>query len=91
MESRHCATLTIELVQTGPSLISKFEEMATYLASDFLFLCRHLWECQNEAWPSLNQLNGGCGTPPNFPLVPLAFEYLALTQVYRPTFFWWRL
>ena len=30
-----------------------------------------------------------CGTPPTFPLVPLAFGYLSLTRVY--TFFWWRL
>ncbi len=28
-----------------------------------------------------DQLNSGFGTPPTFPLVPLAFEYLPLTQV----------
>ncbi len=33
--------------------------------------------------------HGGCDTPPTLPLVPLAFEYLPLTQVY--TFFWWRM
>ncbi len=59
------------------------------VASDFLFLCRHLLEFQNEAWSSLNQLNGKCDAPPTFPLAPLDFEYLVLPQVY--TFFWWRL
>ncbi len=59
------------------------------VASDFLFLCRHLLEFQNEAWSSLDQLKGGCGAPPTFPLAPLDFEYLALPQVY--TFFRWRL
>ena len=49
MESR-CATPTNEFVQTGPSLILKFKEMAT------LFLCRHLLGFQNEAWSSLDQL-----------------------------------
>ncbi len=59
------------------------------VASDFLFLCPHLLEFQNEAWPSLDQLKGGCGAPRTFPLAPLDFEYLALPQVY--TFFRWRL
>ena len=59
------------------------------VASDVLFLCRHLLEFQNEAWSSLDQLKGGCGASPTFPLAPLDFEYLALLQVY--TFFWWRL
>ncbi len=54
-----------------------------------LFLCRHLLEFQNEAWSSLDQLNGRCGAPPTFSLAPLDFEYLALLQVY--TFFRWRL
>ena len=34
-------------------------------------------------------LNGGCDAPPTFPVAPLAFESLALPQVY--TFFWWTL
>ncbi len=59
------------------------------VASDFLFLCRHLLEFQNEAWSSFAQLTGGCGVPPTFPLAPLDFEYFALPQVY--TFFRWRL
>ncbi len=67
MESRRCATHSNELVQTGPSLILKF----------------------NEAWSTLDQLNGGCGASPPLPLVLLDFEYLPLTQVY--TFFRWRL
>ncbi len=65
MKSRGCAKLTIELVQTGPSLF------------------------QNEAWSTLDQLNGWCDAPSNFLLAPLDFEYLAVPQVY--TFFWWRL
>ncbi len=108
MKSRGCAKPPTELVQTGPSLILKFKEMAAYqnfyancmevngdlwilryfsreVASDFLFLCRHLLEFQNEAWPSLDQLTGGHGAPPTFPLASLDFEYLALPQVY--TFF----
>ncbi len=32
-------------------------------------------------WSKLGQLNSGCASPPIFPLVPLTFEYLALTQV----------
>ncbi len=68
MEGRGCAKPTIELVQSGPSLILKF---------------------QNEAWSSLDQLNGGCVAPPTFPVAPLGLEYLALPQVY--TFFRWRL
>ncbi len=56
---------------------------------DFLFLCHHLLEFQNKVWSSFDQLKGGCGAPPTFPLVPLDFEYLALLQVY--TFFRWRL
>ena len=44
---------------------------------------------QNEAWSTLDQLNGGCVAPPTFPIAPLGFEYLALLQVY--TFFWLRL
>ncbi len=59
------------------------------VVSDFLFLCRHLLEFQNEAWSSMDQLNGKCEAPPTFPLAPLDFEYLVLRQVY--TFFWWRL
>ncbi len=39
-------------------------------------------ELQNEAWSSLDHLNGGCGTPPTFPLVSLALENLPFTQVY---------
>ena len=34
---------------------------------------------QNEAWSSLDQLNGWCGTSSTLPLLPLAFEYLPLT------------
>ncbi len=30
---------------------------------------------QNEAWPSLDQLNGGFGTYPTFQLASLSFEY----------------
>ncbi len=41
------------------------------VASDFLFLCRHLLEFQNEAWSSSDQLKGGCVTPLTFPLAPL--------------------
>ena len=52
-------------------------------------MCRHLLEFQNEAWSSLDQLNGGCDPPPIFFSSPFDFEYLALLQVY--TFFWWRL
>ncbi len=65
MKSRRCAKTTIELVQTGPSLILKFKEVAA------LFLCRHLLEFQNEAWSSLDQLMGGCAATPTFPLAPL--------------------
>ncbi len=36
-----------------------------------------------------SQLKDGCGAPPTFPLAPLDFEYLALSQVY--TFFRWSL
>ncbi len=35
------------------------------------------FEFQNEAWPSLDQLNGGFGAPPTFHLAPLSFEYSA--------------
>ncbi len=56
MKSGGCATHSIELVKTGPSLNLK--------------------------------LNGGCGASPTLPLVPLAFGYLPLIQVYT---FWWRL
>ena len=56
---------------------------------DFLFLCCHLLEFQNGALSNLDQLNGECVVSPTFPLVPLAFAYLALMDVY--TFFWWRL
>ncbi len=73
MKSRECAKPTIELVQSGPSLILKFKEMAAY---------QHLLEFQNEAWSSLGQLNGGCGAPPTFPLALFDFEYLSLPQVY---------
>ncbi len=38
---------TIELVQTGPSLILKFKERAAY--QQFSFLCHHLLEFKNEA------------------------------------------
>ncbi len=34
------------------------------------------------------QLNNGCVPPATFPVAPLIFEYLALSQVY--TFFRWR-
>ncbi len=34
-------------------------------------------EFQNEAWPSLDQLNDGFGAPPTFHLVSLSFEYSA--------------
>ena len=76
MESMGYARHSIELVQTRPSLILKFKEMAKH-------------QFQNESWSSLDQLNGWCGACPTLPLLPLAFEYLPLTQVY--TFFWWRL
>ena len=66
MKSRGFAKPTIELVQTGPSLILKF---------------------QNEAWSTLDQLNGGCDAPPTLPLALLDFAYLALPHVY--TFFLW--
>ncbi len=55
MESREPTTPTTELVLTGQSLILKFK-------------CCHLLEFQNEALSSLDQLNGGCGTPLTFPL-----------------------
>ena len=35
------------------------------------------FEFHNEAWPSLDQINGVCGAPPIFHLGPLSFEYLA--------------
>ncbi len=81
MKGRGCAKPNIELVQTGPSLILKFKEMAADqqkswrdpIASDFLFLCRHLLEFQNEALSSLDQLNSGCVAPPTFPLAYLGF------------------
>ncbi len=50
MKSRGCAKPTIELVQSGQSLILKFNEM----------------EFQIEAWSSLDQLNGRCDAPPTF-------------------------
>ncbi len=59
------------------------------VASDFLFLCRHLLKFQNEAWCSFDRLKVGCGAPPAFPLAPLDFEDLALPKVYN--FFRWRL
>ncbi len=61
------------------------------VASDFLSLCHHLLEFQNEACSNLDQLNCGCVAFATYPLVPLylAFEYLHLMQEY--TFFWWRL
>ncbi len=34
-------------------------------------------EFQNEAWPSLDQLNVWFGAPPTFHSPPLSFEYLA--------------
>ncbi len=37
----------------------------------------HFSEFQNEAWPSLDQLNGGFGAPLTFHLPPLSFEYSA--------------
>ena len=37
----------------------------------------HFFEFENEAWPSLGQLNGGFGAPPTFHLAPLSFEYSA--------------
>ena len=41
------------------------------------------------SWSKLGQLNGGCGTPPTFPLAPLDCEYLALLQVYfRRRLYW---
>ncbi len=69
MKRRVCITHSIELVQTGPSLI-------------LTFLCCNLLKFQNKAWSGLDQLNGGCDAPPNFPLVPVAIENLPLTQVY---------
>ncbi len=57
MKNRGCATPTLELVQTGPSLVLKFQKF------------------KNEAWPSMDQLNGGFGAPPTFHLVPLSFEF----------------
>ncbi len=86
MKSRGCAKPTIELAHTGPSLILKFKEMVAYQQKPWE---DHLLEFQNEAWSSLDQLNGKCDLPPTFPLTPLDFEYLVLLQVY--TFFWWRL
>ncbi len=71
MKGRGWAKPTTELVQTGPSLILKFKEMAA-----------HLLEFQNEVWSSLDQLNGGCVASPTFPVAPFSFEYLALSQVY---------
>ncbi len=59
------------------------------VASDFLFLCRHLSEYQNEAWPTLDQVHWGCDAPPTFSVLTLVVEYLASPQV--DTFFWWRL
>ncbi len=35
------------------------------------------FEIQNEAWPSLDQLNGWFGVTPTFHLAPLSFEYSA--------------
>ena len=84
MESRGCTTQAI--VNGNLQILQYF---LREVASDFLFLCRHLLEFYNEAWSSFDQLNSGCGTSPTFPLVPLAFEYLPLMQVY--TFFWGRL
>ena len=47
------------------------------VSSRFLLVCSHFFEFQNEAWPSLDQLNGMCGAPPTFHLIPLIFEYSA--------------
>ncbi len=47
------------------------------LSSRFLLVCRHFFEFQNEAWPSLDQLNGWFGAPPTFHLALLSFEYSA--------------
>ena len=47
------------------------------------------WCKLGQALSSLDQLSGWCGAPPTLLLLPLAFEYLPLTQVY--IFFWWRL
>ena len=38
-------------------------------------LCSHSFEFENEAWLNLDQLNGGCGTPPTFASSPLTFQY----------------
>ncbi len=47
------------------------------VSSRILLVCSHFFEFQNEAWPSLDQLNGGFGAPPTFNLAPLSFEYSA--------------
>ncbi len=43
----------------------------------FLLVCSHFLEFQNEAWPRLDQLNGGFDAPPTFHLALLNFEYSA--------------
>ncbi len=83
MESRGCAIHSI-----GPNRAKLHFENQGYgyiPTKTVMLLCHHFLEFQNEAWSSLNQLNGGCDPPPTYPLVPLAFEYLPLMQVY--TFF----
>ena len=77
MKSRRCAKPTIELVQTGPSLILKFKEMA----ASFAMSKRGLVQFGPTQW--------WVWRTPYFSSSPLDFEYLALSQVY--TFFQWRL
>ncbi len=92
-KKRACVTLTTELVQTGKTPVwnsrrwrhknKKFDEFCNFaiylkrVSSWFLLVCSHFFEFQNEAWPNLEQLNGGVGAPRTFHLPPLNFEYLA--------------
>ncbi len=50
-----------------------------------LLVRNHFLEFKNEAWPSLDQLNGVCGAPPTFHLAPLSFKYSA-RQMYILSF-----
>ena len=47
------------------------------LRQQFLLESSHFFESQNEAWSSLDQLNGRFGALPTFYLAPLSFEYSA--------------
>ncbi len=68
MDIRECATPTIQLVQTGPSLMSRIQRngyiptktvkkpslrnLPREVATYFLFLCRHLSVFKNDPWSS---------------------------------------